>query len=111
MTEPPRRRRRRRRVAGGSRPEAVAAARFRRSDMRQLAREKLRQDIANANSPNEYIEALEIRDLYALINRPVVTRLGRGTLWRAFTSDVGVVLDSSPNRVTFMHPVEVLGAA
>jgi hypothetical protein len=58
MTEPPRRRRRRRRVAGGSRPEAVAAARFRRLDMRQLAREKLRQDIANANSPNEYIEAL-----------------------------------------------------
>jgi hypothetical protein len=50
-----------------------------------------------------------MEELYALIDRPVLTAMGRGRLWRAFSEEVGVVLDDSPAVVTFMHPVDIRG--
>ena len=49
--------------------------------------------------------------LYPLIGKRVVTRKGRGKLWRVFTNSIGVVLDSSPDQVTYfdgpqgIHPL------
>ena len=55
MTEQPNQRwgRRRGRVDG-----RVELARFREVDMRQLARERLRQDVSLANAPDSYIESI-----------------------------------------------------
>jgi len=56
-------------------------------------------------------EPLPMRDLYGLIDKVVITNAGRGRLWQAFSDRVGVVLDDAPGVVTFMHPVDVKGAA
>ena len=39
--------------------------------------------------------------LYPLIGKRVVTPKGPGKLWRVFTNSVGVVLESSPDQVTY----------
>jgi hypothetical protein len=54
---------------------------------------------------------LPLAELYALVDRPVRTALGRGQLWQAFSARVGVVLESAPTTVTFMSPADILGAA
>jgi len=61
MTEPPRRRRRR---VGGHSPEAVAAANFRRSYDRELARERLREAWDLASAPTSFLEAIIDDDPY-----------------------------------------------
>ena len=52
-----------------------------------------------------------LKDLYALIDKAVNTTSGPGRLWQALSDRVGVVLDNCPDQVTFLHPVDVLGAA
>jgi hypothetical protein len=44
---------------------------------------------------------------YSALNKSVATPLGPGRLWQAFSSRVGVVLDSNPSRVTFFDPAQI----
>jgi hypothetical protein len=54
-------------------------------------------------------EPLTLKELYALMNKPVMTTAGRGRLWQARSDTCGVVLDDKPDVVTFLHSVDILG--
>jgi hypothetical protein len=55
-------------------------------------------------------EPLSVRDLDALVDKPVETTAGRGRLWQVFSDRVGVVLDDAPATVTFLPLADVLGS-
>jgi hypothetical protein len=83
---------------------------------RQLARDregwKNRREASGTVSELERVpEPLLLNELYSLINKPVRTSSGLGRLWQVFSGRVGIVLDEAPEVVTFLHPIDVLGAA
>jgi len=48
-----------------------------------------------------------LRPLYRLMNRRIRTRRGYGRLWQVFGGQIGVVLESDPDIVTFLREDEV----
>ncbi|MFQ5904124.1 MAG: hypothetical protein ACE5JO_10580 [Candidatus Binatia bacterium] len=82
-------------------------------DLRERLREHKAEIIALLSCEAEG-DALERRfghraaRLYPSLGKKVQTPKGEGRLWQVFTARVGVVLDDSPDRVTFLEPDEVL---
>ena len=81
-----------------------------RAEMDARRKERDRRDAAGATDELEKLPPSPPPvDLYPLLNKPVLTRRGRGTLWQAFSDRVGVVLDDAPDAVAFMDPSELVG--